>query len=95
MVDYRQGRYVSSAKHKVRLWDSPCPFFNWYLELFSQGKSGKGVKLATHLHIVPRLSMRVNTTPLPHIPLYRGALIAFYLHDTDEKVLALSLWERN
>jgi len=90
MVDYRQGRFVSSAKHTDRLWGLHSPFFNWYLELFPQGKSDKGVKLATQLHTVPRLGMHGNTTPLPHIPLYRGALITFYLQDTDEKVLALS-----
>jgi hypothetical protein len=35
-------------------------------QLCSRRKSGSGVKLTTHLHLVPRLRMRGAILPLPH-----------------------------
>jgi hypothetical protein len=35
-------------------------------------KSGRGVKLTTHLHLVPRSRMRGAIPPLPHTPSWRG-----------------------
>jgi hypothetical protein len=37
-----------------RFWDSPSLLSNWYRELFPPGGKRRGMKLTTHLHLVPR-----------------------------------------
>jgi hypothetical protein len=37
------------------------------------GKSGWGVRLTTHLHLLPRSVMRGTMPPLPNTPSWRGA----------------------
>jgi hypothetical protein len=40
---------------------------------FHERKSGRGVKLFTHLNIVPSLRMRGDIPPLPHASSWCGA----------------------
>ena len=57
--------FFSSPKRPDRLWHSPSLLFNRYL-VFSREKNGRGMKLTTHLHLVPRLRMSGATPLLPH-----------------------------
>jgi hypothetical protein len=41
------------------------PSTQWDRGLFSQGSSGRSVKLTTHLHLVPRLRIHGHKPPLP------------------------------
>jgi hypothetical protein len=44
------------------------------MKTFATGYSGRGVKLTTHLHLVPRLRMRGTITPFSQY-----VLVAWYL----------------
>jgi hypothetical protein len=59
-----------------RLWGPFILLSSGYRRLFSQGQSGRGVKLTTHLHLVPRLLMRGAVPPLPQTYSWRGALLS-------------------
>jgi hypothetical protein len=53
--DTRQMQEIfSSPQLPDRLWGTPSPL---YRRLFIQGLSGRGVKLTSNLHLVPRLEM--------------------------------------
>jgi len=43
---------------------APTPI-QWVLEALTPWKSGRGVKLTTHFHVVPRLRIRAAITLLP------------------------------
>ena len=62
--DYRRGQYISCLlqKRPRRFWGPPSPL------LFSCGSSGRGVKLKTRLHQVPKLRTSGIIPLLPHIP---------------------------
>ena len=47
--------FLASPKRLDRLWVTPNVLFNWYRGLFSWEQSGRGVKLNTSVHEVPRL----------------------------------------
>jgi hypothetical protein len=54
------------------LWDPPsllCLLYNGYWGLFLRGYSGRGVKLTTHLQIVPRSRKYGPIHPLPQFSL--------------------------
>jgi hypothetical protein len=55
----------SSPLRPERLWGPPSLLSNRYQVLFPWGQSGRGVKLTTHLHLVPRSKMRRAIPPLP------------------------------
>jgi hypothetical protein len=55
------------------LWGPPSLLVNWYRGFFPRGQSGRGVKLITHLHLVPMTRM---SGAVPLFPLY-----AFRAHD--------------
>jgi len=40
--------------------------YNEYRGIYSRGYSDRSVKLASHLHLVPRLRIRGGITPLHH-----------------------------
>jgi hypothetical protein len=42
---------------------------------FPGGKSGRDVKLTTHLHLVPRLQIRVAVSPLLHMSIWHSAYL--------------------
>jgi hypothetical protein len=51
------SRILSSPRRPDRLWDPPGLLANGYRGLFLKGYSGRGVKLTTHLELVPNLRM--------------------------------------
>jgi hypothetical protein len=56
-----------------RPWDSPSLLYNGY-RVFPGGKAGRGVKLTTHPHLVPRSWKNTAVTLLPlwaHVACYR------------------------
>ena len=62
----RGKKFFASLKRSGRLWHPPpTRLFHRYREVFPGGKSGRGVKLTTHLHLLPRLRMSGVIYPLP------------------------------
>jgi hypothetical protein len=56
--------FFSSPPRPDPLWSPPCLLSNGNLGLLPRVWRGRGVKLTTHLHLVPRL-MRGTIPPLP------------------------------
>jgi hypothetical protein len=48
------SRILPTPQHTDRFWGSPSLLYNGYRELFPQLKSGRSVKLTTHLHVESR-----------------------------------------
>jgi hypothetical protein len=65
----------SSPQRPGRLWDPLSLLYNGYQGLLPWGKDGRGVKLTTHLHLVPRSNNAWSYAipPLPNTPSWRGA----------------------
>jgi hypothetical protein len=61
----RGWEFFSSPPRPDRLWGSPNLLSNGYQRLSTWRQSGRGVKLTTHLHLVPRSRMRGAIPPLP------------------------------
>jgi hypothetical protein len=78
-VGPRISRRSVVTNHRTQhslIYASPPPFLflpivltRGYWGLFPRGYSGRGVKLATHRHIVPRIRIRGITLPRPPPPL--------------------------
>jgi hypothetical protein len=58
----------SSPRRPDRLWDHPASY-----PMGPGGPSSRGVKLTTHLQLVPRSSKCGSIHPLPHTPSWRNA----------------------
>jgi hypothetical protein len=71
----RGREFFSSPPPPERLWIPSSLLSNGYRGLFPCGQSGRGVKLTTHLRLVPRSRMRGAIHLLPHTPSWRGAQI--------------------
>jgi hypothetical protein len=56
-ISGRGKRFFSTPQHTDRLWGPPKLLSNGYLGRFPQRWSGLGMKLTTHLHLVPRSIM--------------------------------------
>jgi hypothetical protein len=57
-ISGRDVKFLSTAQSQDRLWGPLSLLFNGYLgSTFSEGKSGRIVKLTIHLHRVPRYRM--------------------------------------
>jgi hypothetical protein len=65
---HRVKRFFFSAKRSDGLWHPPKLLFQRYRGLIPCEKSGRGVKLTTLLHLVPRLRMsKVHLhSPIPY-----------------------------
>jgi hypothetical protein len=62
------SRIFSSPCRPDRLWGPPSLLYNGYRRLFL-----RGVKLTTHLQLVPRSRKCGSIPPLPHMPSWRSA----------------------
>jgi hypothetical protein len=60
------SRIFSSPRHTERLWGPPNLLFNGYRGFFPRVLRGRGVKLTTHLQLVPRSREYGSIHPLPH-----------------------------
>jgi hypothetical protein len=60
----RGWEFFSSPPRPDWLWSPPSLLYNGYYQGL-WGWSGRGVKLTTHLHLVPRSRMRGAIPPLP------------------------------
>jgi hypothetical protein len=63
-------RFFSAMKSLEWLWGPPSLLRNWYCSLYFQAWSGRSMRLATDLHLVPELRMSGATHPHPHITLW-------------------------
>jgi hypothetical protein len=61
-----RARFFSSCRPD-RFWCPPSLLSNGNRWLLLRGKSGPGVKLTTHLQLVPRSRIRESIHPLPHM----------------------------
>ena len=53
------NRYsLDSQQRQIRLWELPSVQFTGYQGTFSREQTGRGVKLITHLHLLPRIRLR-------------------------------------
>jgi hypothetical protein len=68
--------YIVQMRSKI-LWGPPNLLSNGYQgqALSPWGENGWGVKLTTHLHLLPRSRMRGAITPLPQYRLH-GTVIS-------------------
>jgi hypothetical protein len=63
------ARFLFSPQRPDQLWGQPSLLSNGYRRLFPRVWSGRGVKLATHLHLVPRsrkLELYLHSPLCPH-----------------------------
>jgi hypothetical protein len=67
------ARIFTSPCHPDRLWGPPSLLSNGYHGLFTRGLSGRGVKLTTHLQLMPRSRKRGFIHPLPHMSSWHSA----------------------
>jgi hypothetical protein len=67
------SRIFTSPCRSDRLWGLPNHLSNWYCGLFPRRWSGRGVKLTTHLQLVPRSRKRGSIQPLPYTPSWPSA----------------------
>jgi hypothetical protein len=66
------GKYYFSMSSRPALGCTQPPI-QWVPGALSQGWSGRGVKLTTHLQLVPRSRKCGSMHPLPHTPSWRSA----------------------
>jgi hypothetical protein len=65
LITGRGNTFFPSPKHPEQLWGPYSLPLNEYCRLFSRGKAARGMKLITHLLLLPRLRMNEGTHPLP------------------------------
>jgi hypothetical protein len=80
------SRIFSSLNRPDRLWGVPNLLSNGYRGLFPRGQSGRGVRLTTHLQLVPRSRKCGSIHPLPQ------AFMAWCLISWAKRQLYLTLY---
>jgi hypothetical protein len=65
--------FFSSSRRPDRFWGPSSLLPNGYRGLFPQGKSGRDVKLITHLQLVPRSRTHGSIYSLPQTSSWRSA----------------------
>jgi hypothetical protein len=61
------ARIFTSPCRTKKLWGLPSLLSNGYQRLFPRGYGGQGVKLTTHLQLVPSSRKLGSVHPLPHM----------------------------
>jgi hypothetical protein len=68
-----ESRFFSSPRRPDWLWGPPKVQYNGYRGLLPRGQSGRGVKLTTHLRLMPRSRQCGSMHPLLYRPSWRNA----------------------
>jgi len=96
------GFFFCSPPRPDQLWCSPSLLSNGYRGLFPRGKSGRGPKLTTHLHPVPKLRMRGAIPPLSNTSSWCGSQLKkhrdnftfFAFYNINHPKFGMSTWVR-
>jgi hypothetical protein len=72
------SRIFTSSCRSDRLWGPPSLLSSGYGGLFPQGKSGRGLKLTTHLQRVQRSRKRRSVHPLHYTTSWPSAYLVKY-----------------
>jgi hypothetical protein len=85
------SRTLSSPRRPDRLWGPTSFLYNGY-----RGLSGQGVKVTTHLQLVPRSRKCGSIFPLPHTPSWPGAWLVKHRDNfTFYSLQHSAFWESN
>jgi hypothetical protein len=85
-------KFFSATPRPDRLWCPRSLLYNGYKRLFHWGQRGRGVKLTTHLHLVPRSKNAWRYTSTPPIRLHY-VVLSYKNHRTLPSPLHLTYFE--
>jgi hypothetical protein len=74
--DFRQRHHFTLRDCVQTGWGPPSLLSIGYWGVLSPAQIGRGVKLTAHFHLVRKLKMRGNISPLPHTFLWRGVWLS-------------------
>ena len=87
-IPCRASRFLSCQKRSDRPWGWLSLLFRVYFGLFPRGYIGRGGKLTTSLHLVPKLRMSGCVPPLHHVfvactfptPITYATCLVYFFH---------------